>query len=289
MSKKNLTSKMLTVKILTMVILVSGFFYACNPEKKLAKQFVYQPGKRNALVFTPEFLYKTNQKTWLLDSLKGTFTEEQKDSLLWEMSKYIKNINDSVFIKKFSRGFFYQLAKYGFNVYDQDAIELFMKNDSNSYLINIPQIELDETIYPYKDKTVINGYTYFHQHYLNALDLSTWFEISHVNDTVINKEVMFASDLITDDLNGSFDYDEEKDQLKYYYNIDTLTISQVYNLAIELGKRYAGYTYDYLLNKYILAHKQPGDTLQYYWHYNLNYNKLYPVWDEEDKLIPVEE
>ena len=271
------------------VVLIAGFFYGCNPEKKLAKSFVYQSGKRSALVFSPEYIYKENQKTWLLDSLKGNFSDEQKDSLLWEMSDYVKNINDSIFLKKFTRGFFYQLAKYGFDVFDQDAIDLFMQNDSSAYFINIPQVELDETIYPYKDKMLINGYTYFHQHYLNAIDLSTWLEISKVNDTIINKQVMFASDLITDDLNGSFDYDEETDQLKYYYKIDTLTVNQLYDLAITLGKKYAGYTYDYLLNRYILTQKQPGDTLQYYWHYDINRNKLYPIWDEEERLIPVEE
>lgn len=271
------------------ILLISGFFYGCNSEKKLAKQFVYQSDKRSSLIFTPDYLYKTNQKTWLLDSLKGTFSQEQKDSLLWELSDYIKNIDDSVFIKKFARGFMYQLAKYGFNVYGQEAIDLFMLNKSNAYLINIPQIELDETIYPYKDKTVVNGYTYFHQHYLNAIDLSTWFEISKINDSVINKEVMFANDLMTDDLTGSFDYDETNDQLKYYYIIDTLTVNQIYNLAIELGKRYAGYTYDYLLNKYIITQKQPDDTLHYYWHYDIDRNKLYPIWGEEERLIPTDE
>ncbi len=288
MSLKNRISAKATLKTGIAVLLIAGFFYGCNTEKKIAKSFVYQPGKRNALVFTPDFLYKENQKTWLLDSLNGNFTNEQKDSLLWEMSDYIKNIDDSIFIKKFSRGFLYQLAKYGFDVYGQDAIDLFMKKDSEAYVINIPQIELDETIYPYKDKIVVNGYTYFHQHYLNAIDMGTWFEISKVNDTVLNKKVMFADDLMTDDLNGSFDYDEENDRLKYFYKIDTLTVNQIYNLAILLGKRYAGYTYDYLLNKYILSQKQPGDTLHYYWHYDIDNNRLYPVWDEEDRLVPVE-
>jgi len=282
-------SKPATLYLNLVIVLTAGFFYGCNPEKKLAKKFVYQPGKKSALVFSPEYIYKVNQKTWLLDSLPDNLTEEQKDSLLWERSVYIKNIDDSIFLKKFTRGFFYQLAKYGFDVYGQDAIELFMKNDSNSYLINIPQVELNETTYPYKDKTVINGYTYFHQHYLNAVDLSTWFEVSKVNDTMINKEVMFASDIMADDLSGSFDYNEETDQLKYYYKIDTLTVNQIYDLAIILGKRYAGYTYDYLLNKYILTQKQPGDTLQYYWHYDVDRNKLYPIWDEEERLIPVDE
>jgi len=149
-------------------------------------------------------------------------------------------------------------------------------------------MELEETIYPYKDETILNGYTYFHQHYLNAIDVSTWFEINKVNDTTMDQKTMFATDLLTDNLDGTFDYNENTDQLKYYYKIDTLNVKQIYELAIDLGKRYAEYTYDYLLNKYILLNKNPGDSLQYYWHYDLDRNKIYPNWDKGNRLIPVD-
>jgi len=288
MSKITRISKSNVLQLIVGIIFISGFFYACNPEKKLAKEFVYAPNKRNALVITPDFLYKINQKTWLLDSIKGSFTEEQKDSILWELSDYVKNIDDSIFLAKFTAGYNYRLAKYGFDVFTPLTTNMFMERDSDSYIINIPQMELEETIYPYKDETMLNGYTYFHQHYLNAIDVSTWFEINKVNDTIMNQQTMFASDLITDNLSGTFDYNENTDQLKYYYKIDTLKVKQIYDLAIELGKRYAEYTYDYLLNKYILINKEQDDTLQYYWHYDIDRNKIYPIWDNENRLIPVD-
>ena len=288
MSKITRIAKSNVLQLIVGIIFISGFFYACNPEKKLAKEFVYSPNKRNALVITPDFLYKINQKTWLLDSIKGSFTEEQKDSILWELSDYVKNIDDSIFLAKFTAGYNYRLAKYGFDVFTPLTTNMFMERDSDSYIINIPQMELEETIYPYKDETMLNGYTYFHQHYLNAIDVSTWFEINKVNDTILNQQTMFASDLITDNLSGTFDYNENTDQLKYYYKIDTLNVKQIYELAIELGKRYAEYTYDYLLNKYILIKKEQDDTLQYYWHYDIDRNKIYPIWDNENRLIPVD-
>jgi len=288
MSKITRIAKSNVLQLIVGIIFISGFFYACNPEKKLAKEFVYAPNKRNALVITPDFLYKINQKTWLLDSIKGSFSEEQKDSILWELSDYVKNIDDSIFLAKFTAGYNYRLAKYGFDVFTPLTTNMFMERDSDSYIINIPQMELEETIYPYKDETMLNGYTYFHQHYLNAIDVSTWFEINKVNDTILNQQTMFASDLITDNLSGTFDYNENTDQLKYYYKIDTLKVKQIYDLAIELGKRYAEYTYDYLLNKYILIKKEQDDTLQYYWHYDIDRNKIYPIWDNENRLIPVD-
>ncbi len=287
MISKNRKSKSFLFRILLTTVLISGFFMACSPEKKLAKEFVYAPHKRYALVIPPDFLYKYNRKEWLLDSIKGNFTDEQKDSILWELSRLVKNIDDSVYILKFIRGFDYQLADYGFNVYSLSYMDAFMKYDSNAYIINIPQIELEETVYPYKDETIFDGYTYFHQHYLNALDVSTWFEINAVNDTSQNK-VLYANDIMTDELKSSFEYDQITDQVKYFYQIDTLDVNDVYQLAVILGKRYAQYTYDYLLNQYIEQHKPAGDTAVYYWHYDVKRNKLTPLWDYEEKFIPVD-
>ena len=275
------------IRIFFILISIAGLFYACSPEKKLAKKFVYEHGKRYALVIPPDYIFKYNRKEWLLDSIKGDFTPEQKDSLLWEMSDLIKNINDSIYLIKFTRGYNYKLAEYGFDIFAPEYTNVFMEKDSNAYVINIPQIEMEETIYPYKDETVINGYTYFHQHYLNALDVSTWFEISKVDDTAENK-VLFAGDILTDDLESSFHYDDLTDQIKYFYQIDTLKVNDVYKLAILLGKRYAQYTYDYLLNKYILEHKPEGDTLTYYWHYDVKKDKFYQIFDEENRFVPVE-
>ena len=275
------------IRFILLLIVVSGLFYACSPEKKIAKEFVYNGGKRYALVIPPDYIFKYNRKEWLLDSIKENLTPDQKDSVLWELSTLVKDIDDSIYILKFIRGYDYKLAEFGFDVFSPKYTGVFMEKDSNAYVINIPQIEMEETIYPYKDETVIGGYTYFHQHYLNALDVSTWFEISKVNDTAENK-VLFANNILTDDLESTFEYDDLTDQVKYFYKIDTLTVNDVYKLAVLLGKRYAQYTYDYLMNKYILEHKKEGDTLMYYWHYDVNKDKFYQIWDEENKFIPVE-
>jgi len=275
------------IRFIFLLIIISGLFYACSPEKKIAKDFVYKGGKRYALVIPPDYIFKYNRKEWLLDSIKENLTPDQQDSVLWELSSLIKDINDSIYIIKFIRGYNYKLAEFGFDVFSPEYTDLFMEKDSNAYVVNIPQIEMEETIYPYKDKTVINGYTYFHQHYLNALDVSMWFEISKVNDTAESK-VLFANNLLTDDLESSFEYDDLTDQVKYFYQIDTLSVDDVYKLAVLLGKRYAQYTFDYLMNKYILEHKKEGDTLMYYWHYDVNKDKFYQIWEEENKFIPVE-
>jgi len=288
MNRSNRKPITMMLKIVFLALSVSGFFYACSPEKQLAKEFVYNFPKRYALVIPPDFVYKYNRNEWLLDSLDGNYSEAEKDSLLWEMSKLVKNIDDSIYILKFTRGYEYGLADYGFDVFAPTFMEHFMAQDSQAYLINIPQIELEETFYPYKDETVIDGYTYFHLHNLNALAVSTWFEINRLDDTV-NNPILYAGDVLTDDLESSFQYDDVTGRIRYFYQIDTLDVNDVYKLAVILGKRYASYTYDYLLNQYILKHKSPGDTLNYYWHYDLEKDKFYPIWDEEERFIPVDE
>ncbi len=42
-----------------------------------------------------------------------------------------------------------------------------------------------------------------------------------------------------------------ENQIEYNYTIDTLELKDVYNYAVYLGKLYAGYTYDYMMNSYV--------------------------------------
>ena len=77
---------------------------SCNPEKKLAIEFVSQANIKSILVLTPEYLYKTNLKTYLMDSL-GIGDDENKDSLLLLHSKYLSKLNDSLFIANYILGY----------------------------------------------------------------------------------------------------------------------------------------------------------------------------------------
>jgi len=79
--------------------------------------------------------------------------------------------------------------------------------------------------------------------------VASWFE---VNDSVW-LPVLYCEHNLMDGFNSKTDYSLWKGGLDYSYTIDTLKLNDVYNYAVYLGKLYAGYTYDYMMNNYIDA------------------------------------
>ena len=93
------------------------------------------------------------------------------------------------------------------NIFTQNKTEQFLRIDSNSYQINIAQIELEETLYTYRDEEMIYDTYFYHDHNLNTVYINSWIEINNLNDDNLNQHIYFASDMITDIADGTFDYD----------------------------------------------------------------------------------
>ena len=62
---------------------------------------------------------------------------------------------------------------------------------------------------------------------------------------------------------GAFD-----ESLSFRYKIDTMQMSDIYNLAELAGKKYAINFYDYLLNIHIHDQMPKGKIPRFYYHYN---------------------
>ncbi len=264
----------LTVMILTVV--------SCNPEKRLATEFVYNANANNILVLSPDFLFKKNIKTYLMDSL-GIPDDDSKDSLLLIHSDYLNDINDSLFIANYILGYTKSLRKFGFNVFVQDQTEEFFMNDSNTYQVNIAQIELEETLYTFRDEEMFYDTYFYHDHNLNAVYVNSWFEIINLNDDNDKHNVYFTSDMITDIIDGIFDYDIFSNKVRYMYNIDSLEQDVLYAFAYRIGTEYAEYTFDLLLNNELNNKLDPSVRSSRYWRYDPEKKIFYPA--TEDKFI----
>ena len=80
-----------------------------------------------------------------------------------------------------------------------------------------------------------------------------------------------------------------EDRIDYSYTIDTLELEDVYNYAVYLGKLYAGYTYDYMMNSYIGAElEKQGYAYQIMLRYD-PYKKKLLYSDEDDYFIEIKE
>lgn len=226
------------------------FTTSCSLEKKLAKDFVNKSEQFKVLVLTPEMVYKNNLNTHIVDSLNIT-NEDERINMLWEQSTFFKDISDSLFIANYILGYKIELESYGIKVFNDESSADFFSQDSNAYLINIAQFEIEEEDYEFRDETEIYDYVYFHDHILKALNINSWFEINLINDHNQSENVFYATNTITDDLNSSFDFNIFTNRVEYYHEVDSLTLPKIYEYAYLLGRIYATYTFDFIMNRYI--------------------------------------
>jgi hypothetical protein len=269
---------------LLMSVLMLIFFTGCTPEIKLAKTYVKTFNKIPALVFMPKMVFKYNLKTDSID-LTG-LSDAEKDSLLWFNSDFIQYIDDSLFISSYQHGYLTALKQYGIIPFTEKNMDDFFANDSGGFVVNVAQIELEEQYYPYVDEMNLDGITYSHHHLLNALDVSSWFELKFV-DNPDTTETLFAETMLTDDFEGFFEQNPFSLKIQYFYHLDSLTVEKIYNYADDLGKIYASYTYDYLLNKYLKANLSATGEFNGYLHYD-PVKKAF-IFAGNDRFVPLDE
>lgn len=269
------------------ILSVLAFAIACSPQRKLATEFTKDKTKRIALLFVPSGIYKTSLKTEILDSL-GITDNSKNDSVLFANSEFLQFVNDSLFIANYKLGFERELSQFGFEVFDENEIATFMNIDSASaYVINVAQLEMEEVYYTLRDETVLYEMYYYHDHNINGVYINSWFEISEVNDSIKNDQVYFASDIITDDVEGDFGFNIFSGGVNYSYQIDSLKTNELYEFGFLLGRTYAGYTYDLLLNRYLKARIPQTSSEEEYLRYDPYYNNFFPATD--DRFIPLDE
>ncbi len=269
------------------LLLLAGFtIVSCNLEKKMAKSFIEADNSRNILVFSTDEVFKVNQKREILDSL-NIHDPALEDSVLYANSAYLQYIKDSLFLANYLLGYESELKKLGFEVYNEDQTLEFMELDSNAYVSNIAQLEVEETIYEYRAGTTIYGDYYYYDFNLNALVVNSWIELKEYNKNGDGEQLYFATDMLTDDIDGDFYVDMESEEVHYTYKIDTLKTKDLYDFAFLLGRKYAGYTSDWVINQYLDENIPEGKRSEIYWRYDPYRKVFFPA--EEDKFIPMDQ
>lgn len=272
-------------KNIVFLIIAIAFLLSCNPEKKLAIDFASKAAHNNVLVFAPESVFKTNLKTYLLDSLDLSYGEN-KDSALLVNSLFLNDLNDSLFIANYILGYKKSLTNFGVNVFDETTADRFFSLDSNTYQVNIAQLEIEETIYTYRDEDVYFDQIYYHDHNLNAIYINSWFEYSELDGDSAVQQVYFSTDLITDIPDGYFEYDIFNGKVRYLYNIDSLEQDMLYEFAYRIGSEYAKYTFDVMLNNELNRLVQKDQRSSTYWRYDPKRHTFFPALD--DRFVPLD-
>jgi hypothetical protein len=265
-------------KILKMTILLSLLsfliFESCSLERDLARKYISTKPDSAVLIMMPDFVYKTNLKIGELESSE-LMNEYVKDSLLFERSKYLKHISDTTILRRYYNSLVNELKAYGLDVYSEENINEFLQLEDPCYMFNIAQIELEEYIVPVEEQEVFDDTAlYFQSFKLNAVSINSWFEVTRMNVENDKRKVLYASHYVFDFLKGSFRKHVITGDVKYKYYQKEIVLEDIYSLADELGEKYAGYIFDYILNEKIKEELPENVSTAKYYHYNRSSNTL---------------
>jgi len=248
-------------------LLLLGILSSCSMERKLAQGFINNPPPISIQLFSPDGLDKFSHKGELIQGF-DSLSNDRQDSALYYSSKFIQYIDDSIFLEKYINSFIDELRSLGFNVFVEESIDTFLKTQPQSYLLTISRVQLDEYIYPLEDSAEFGDSTFYKRFDLNAVDASSWFEISKMNTPKPVRTVLHSKFTATDSFDGKFVLNGFLSNVLYKYRIDSLNIQDLYDLAAYAGRKHASYLFDYFMNKYVAFHLPEGEEMQDYLHYD---------------------
>lgn len=273
-------------KYIILTFLAISFLISCTVERKLANDFLYLKDSLSVLIIPPDQVFKTNLKTWEIEDFEDMAEREQEDTL-YNNSRFLKDVDDSIFFDSYFTGFQRELATYGVNVYYQNQIVDFLGVNTTAYQVALVQIELEEDIYPYRAEEIFDDtIVYYEDFLLNTINVNNWYEITKFNDPLAVNNLLYTSHYLLDDLEGRFVNNIFTGEVKFKSDITPIEVDKIYQFAEILGEKYAGYVFDYILNEYI--HRNIGNNVRpkTYFHYDPQFKTLYPA--EEDRFIFME-
>lgn len=268
----------------TLIILASVLLASCSAERKLAKQFLQNRKNTTVLLIPADFVYKRNLKAWEVAN-EGWMDDATLDSVLYLRSSYMQFVSDSIFLETYQNSLINSLRSKGLTVYLQADTDLFLQSTSEKHIINVAQLMLEETVELLFDPEYDIEYDYLGDFYLNKVLLSSWFEISGVNEQEPKKAVAFAEMTLTDRFDGRLRFFPFTGGTIYTYSVDTVKLDDIYAMASSAGFRYSGYIFDYLMNRYVDRNLTAGQTRASYLRYDFSTRMLKQAMDERFEFI----
>ena len=218
------------VKLFPVFVLLLIFFTSCQTELKLAKTFVAEKTNTQVSVYFPE----------------SADVKVEYNIQYGQQTEVLNGFNQDLFLDVMYNAYARAMDDYGLEVYvpeDADQVQV----DSTHWLVVLSRMEISGRITEYEDYLFSDSDEYSYKHPLNTVNVASWFE---VNDGDW-KPVLFCEHNLMDGFDSNTDYSFWSNKIDYSYTIDTLKLDDVYNYAVYLGKLYAGYTYDYMMNSYV--------------------------------------
>ncbi len=222
---------------------------SCRTDLKLAKAFVAERTGIQAAVYFPE-------KAEVKLEYNGTYGQ----------TEVLNGFSQDLFLDVVYNAYAEAMEAYDVTVYvpeDVDNIQV----DSVHWLVMLSRMEISGRITEYEDFLFSDTDELSYKYPLNTVNVASWFEINDGDW----KPVLFCEHNLIDGFDSKTDYSFWTTKLDYTYTIDTLELDDVYNYAVYLGRLYAGYTYDYMMNSYVGAELKKKN-LDYWDRFPLRYD-----------------
>lgn len=261
------------VTFLSALFLLVGLPAMAQSARSVARDFTkdIRDNHRTILIQKPSLLYKYNLKV-LNNKKYALLSKHRLDSLAMAKSDFVKNIRDSIFTHFFLQGYTTELKKFGFQTF---IGKMPIPSKKPDYYANVVQSELEEQYYRYTDTAYVGEKAYVFNKELNALDVSFWFKVyaSGMSESE-GKHVYFAENLLVDNLDGQFQM-ASNGTLVYVYKVKKLDLSKIYTYIAGLGKDYADFTFNQLMNNYVRKRLPESKIKGKYWYYDPVYKTLF--------------
>lgn len=255
-------------KLLIFVGIISLLaFSSCSPERRLARQFLKVHKGEGILLSPSNLIYKTNLGATI--DAQSFPTAEQQDSVAYFSSEFVQFVSDSVFLSEFTNSFIEELHKLGYHVILEDEPDKFLSGSKPAWVVSLAQLQLEEDyttepVYGYND----DDEEYILQYPVNKISLNTWIEVSPVNTSFGNRQLLFMSGYIEDEKNANISLDYYKGQ--FYLNDFRIVINMdaIYKMADDSGEKLALLLFDYFMNDFIRRNLANTSAPRREMHYN---------------------
>lgn len=257
---------------------------SCSVERRLASEFFKNRHKSTVMVIPADFVYKHNLKTFEVSDA-GQMEDATLDSVLYTRSIFMQNVSDSIFLETYMNALIKNLRNKGLKVYLQPDADIFLKDTTDKFIVNVAQLMLEESVELLFDPDYDIEYSYIGDFYLNKVSLSSWFEISGVNEEEPKTAVAYAEMTMRDAFDGRLRFFPFTGNVMYAYSVDSIQVNDLYTMAEAAGIEYASYIFDYLLNRYIDRNVPPDEPRNVYYRYDFNTRMLKQAYDERFEFI----
>ena len=244
------------ILILSAAILL---LFSCSEQQSVARRFVKNNRNTVVALYIPDRLEKRNIRNDSIPEYLADSSLQTQIAYLEKQVKVIDKVNDDKYLDIIYLTMQETLKDYGLSVeYWENETS---QPDSTHWVIEIPRIEITEVCEPQRFCDWVYEHRYCADVPVDLVNVAVWFNLA--NDTT--STMTFTEQNYFNDTDVVFDIDYQNNRVITKTYCDTINIDGFYKFATILGRLYAGYCYDYMMNKYIDNHQVESiDTINRY-------------------------